>query len=297
MNDGMALKHYLMEVFEPTILFSLVAGLIGAAAAWHYGRFDLLTAALAILVVVIAQVAVNLIDDYVDYSSGLDREAVKTKFSGGSPLVTGKLIRHDYVLAIGMLAFFLALGIGAYLIYYNHALLPFAAVGALTVLLYTKYLSKVPLMSEPLTALNFALICLACFIAAGGPLGRLGLVAFPAAAVGLQVGITVIVNYLPDRDVDRKYGRRNMVVMLRSNRNAAALYLAFQAASFAALLSGVALGIIPPIALAALVTLPVVFAVACKILGYRKPKEFERVMANAAMAELAFMLILVIAFA
>ena len=163
------------------------------------------------------QIAVNLIDDYEDYSSGLDKETVKTKFSGGSELLTKKLIKPRYVLAIGVIAFILAALIGVYLISKDIVLLPIALVGGVSALFYAKYLSKVPLLSEPLTGLNFALVCFGCFIAAGGSLGSAALFSFAGIAAGFQVAVAVIVNYMPDRRSDRKHGRMGMVVLINSN--------------------------------------------------------------------------------
>jgi len=292
----MTLKYYLMETFEPTILFGFFSALLGVAAAWHYGRINLIVGLLAVAGVVLAQIAVNLIDDYEDYSSGLDMDTSKTKFSGGSVLVTKKLVRLDYVLAIGMTAFGLAALIGAYIIYHNILLLPFALVGVITVLCYAKFLSRVPFFAEPLTALNFAFICLACFIAAGGPPHNVAMFWFAAVAVGVQVGITVLVNYMPDRRADRKHGRRNVVVMIDSNRGTAWLYLVLEAFSFLLVICGAALGSLPLASLWVLVTLPGVLAVSCSIARYKNPKSFEKVMANATLAELVFIMVLILAF-
>lgn len=293
----MSLKHYLIEIFEPTILFGFLPALLGVVAAWHYHSLNPVTGALAVIGVLFAQISVNLIDDYVDYTSGLDKDTVKTKFSGGSSLVVKKLVRLDYVLAIGVIFFLAAASIGCYLIYRNVLLLPFALIGALTVLLYAAFLSRVPFLAEPLVALNFALVCLGCFVAAGGPIGNLGLVAFAAIPAGIQVGLAVIVNYLPDREPDRKHGRRNAVVMIGSNRGTAALYLSLEAIAYLLVISGAILGAIPLPSLLVVITVPVVLGIACEIAGYKNPKAYEKAMANAAMAELAFILMLVIAFA
>ncbi len=283
-------------MFEPTILFGMFACLLGVAAAWHYGSIDLFTGVLAIIGVGLAQMSVNLIDDYEDYSSGLDKDTVKTKFSGGSEIVVKKLVKAKHALAIGIVAFVFAGAIGFYLISTNVLLLPLAVIGGLTVLLYAKFLSKIPYFSEPLTALNFALIPLGGFIAAGGSIGNIGFFAFAAAAVGLQVGITVIVNYMPDRIPDLKHGRRNIVAMRPDNKATQSLYIGFEMVSFLLILVGVALKVIPFASLLVLTTLPLVVAVSDAIPKYKNPKSFEWVMAKGATAELAFILLLIFAF-
>lgn len=292
----MTLRHYLLEAFEPTILFGFFSSLVGVAAAHHFGAVNNTMAALAIVGVVVSQIAVNLIDDYVDYSSGLDKETVKTKFSGGSPLVAGGLVKPVNVLAMGIVAFLIAAAIGVYLIANNPTLLPFALVGGITVLFYAKYLVKVPYLSEFITALNFALIVLGSFIAAGGSIGRLPLVAFAAIAAGLQVGVAVLVNYVPDIRADRKYGRRSGVIMIKSNRGRSAFYLALEAVSFIFVVAGVSVGALPVGSLIVLLAIPSAMAISCGIASYKNPRSYEKVMANAAMMELVFILLLAIAF-
>ena len=283
-------------MFEPTLLFSLFSGLLGVTAAWHYGKIDLTIGLLAVVGVVLAQMAINLIDDYEDYSSGLDKDTPKTKFSGGSELVIGKLVKSNYVLAIGLVAFAIAISIGAYIIYQQPLLIPLVLVGAVTVLFYAKFLSKFPFLSEPLTGLNFALICIGCFIAAGGSIANAWLFIFAALAVGFQVAITVTVNYLPDRKADRKHGRKNIVAMLDDNRSTAMLYLIFEGASFLLVIYGVLVKAIPTPSLFVLFTVPIALAVACEISKYKNPKKFEKAMALAAVTELMFIILLIIAF-
>lgn len=296
----MNLKYYLTGLFEPVILFGFLPALLGILAASHYSTFNLWLGVLAAIGIVLAHMSVNFIDSYEDYSSGLDKDTVKTKFSGGRSLAVAliqKNVKLKHLMAIGIITFVIAISIGAYLIYRNPLLLPFAVVGALSVALYAKFLSKVPFMSEPLTALNFTLIPLGCFIAAGGPVGALGLFAFAAIAVGIQVGICVVVNYLPDREPDRKHGRRNVVVILNNNKKTAAFYLLLEAIAYLLVVYGVVLGAIPASSLVVLISIPIVLTIACEIVNYKNPKAFERVMGNAVLTELAFILILVIAFA
>ncbi len=291
------LRLYLLETFEPTILFGFFSALVGVFAAWHYRSFDGLTAALAIIGAVCSQIAVNLIDDYVDYKSGLDSDTEKTKFSGGSALVSEKLVKPGHVILIGMSSFAIALAIGIYLTYVHLLLLPIVMIGGLTILLYAKYLARVPFFAEPLTALNFALVCIGAFIASGGQIGRVALFLFPAIGAGMQVGVATVVNYLPDREADRKHGRRNVVVMLNSNKGNAVFYLALQAIAFFLVIAGVYIGAIPAASLAVLLTAPVVWSIACAMVNYKSPRKYERAMANAVLAELVFMLIIAISFA
>ena len=96
----MSIKHYIIEVFEPTLFFGLLAALLGVAASWHYGTLKFSDGILAVIGIILAQIAVNLIDDYTDFSSGLDSDTEKTKFSGGSVLLgkEGGLKNLNYIM-------------------------------------------------------------------------------------------------------------------------------------------------------------------------------------------------------
>ena len=113
----------------------------------------------------------------------------------------------------------------------------------------------------------------------------------------MQVGIAVIVNYLPDREPDRKYGRRNLVVMINRNAGTAKLYLSFETLSFLSIALGIALGALPLTCIIVFATLPLVAQVSKGITDYRSPKSYEKTMAKSALAEFAFIILLALAFA
>lgn len=292
----MGLRHYLIEMFEPTILFGLFAALLGVLAANHYGRINVSYAALAVIAAVLANMCVNLVDDYIDYTSGLDKETTKTRFSGGSTIVVEKLVKAEYILYIALMIFLIDSAIGFYLISKNILLLPIYIIGAISILLYARYLAKIPFVAEPFTALNFTLICIGSFIAAGGSVEALLFFLFAAIPAGTQIGIALAVNELPDRVPDTKFGRRNTVIMLKSTRNVSYYYVILNLIAYLFVVCGVVIGVIPAGALVVLLTIPVVWSIQCGIRNYKKPKSYERVMGIATMTELATILMLAIAF-
>ena len=292
----MGLKPYLQEILEPSLLFGLFPSLLGIAAARHFGIFNPYYAALIVAGVAFSQIAVNLIDDYVDFTSGLDRETVKTKFSGGSPLFTEGLVDPRSTLAIGLCFFAASVAIGAYFVLMHALLLPIVIIGGASVLFYARYLTKVPFLSEPLNSINFALVGIGSFIAMGGRPTELGMIAFAAAASGLQVGAAAVVNYVPDRKADVKYGRKGGVVMIGSLKGAAAFYLAIEAAAVSSAALGVGLAGLPPIALAVVLALPSAVGICTGIANFKDVGSYERVMVRSRITELSIMLLMVIVF-
>lgn len=292
----MSLKHYLIEIFEPTILYSFFAGVLGLVIALHYGASGLISGILAVLGVVLAQIAVNLLDDYVDYTSGLDKETEPTNFSGGSALVIKGLVKVKHVLWIGLACLILGSAIGIYLIAKDLLLLPFFIVGFVSVIFYAKYLVKIPLVAEPITAISFIFICLATFLVSGGLPSELWLVAFAAVPCGIQASLALFVNEIPDRQVDAKFGRKNTAILARTNLGAAAYYLLLNSIAYISVISGFLLGILPFSTIFVLLTAPLVWCISRSIVRYNDTKKFVRTMANGALIEIAIMTILVLAF-
>ena len=163
-------------------------------------------------------------------------------------------------------------------------------------LLYAKYLARIPFMSEPITGLNFALVAIGTYIAAGGNVGFLYSFAFAAFASGIQVSAAIVANYLPDMKADRKHGRRSGVVMIGDKQGIAAYYLAIEALAFGLIVAGVAFARLPVGSLIALLTLPLSLAVACGIMKYKNQKAYGRTIGNSVILELGIMLILAMAF-
>ena len=254
------LKHYVAEMFEPTLLYGLALAVLGVSAAVYYGHFSLLYAALVIVGSVLAQMSVNVISDYFDYSSGLDKQLAKRKsgqLAGGSSLLADKLIAPRPTLLLGLLIFLAAGIIGVYIMLSRPEILPILIVAAFSILFYSRYVKRVPYLSEPLCTLNYALIALGSFIVLDG-------ISFPYAILFAIIpagiilgGNALFVNEVPDRLTDRKFGVRHSAAMLGTNRRIGAYYLAWQVFAYALLALGIALGTVPVLAIVAFVTIPV----------------------------------------
>jgi 1,4-dihydroxy-2-naphthoate octaprenyltransferase len=168
---------------------------------------DWVLMALILIGAISAHVSVNCLNEYQDFKSGLDHLTEKTPFSGGS----GGLIdhpqsaQHVLFLALGSLA--LTIIIGLYIISVTGStLLPYGLIGVATILTYTKWLNRSPLL---------------CLIAPGiafGPLMILGTQTvlfgqFTNAAFGVsfvmffQVNNLLLLNQFPDITADKKVGR------------------------------------------------------------------------------------------
>lgn len=254
------LKYYVAELFEPTLLYSMALAVLGISAAYYYGHFSIINAMLVITGSILAQISVNVISDYFDYSSGLDKELAKNKagnLAGGSSLMAEGKINSLKALLTGIIAFSAAAVIGIYFIILQISLLPILMLAGLSILLYARFVKKVPYLSEPLCTLNYTLIAFGSFIAMAGISSVNYSVAFAFIPAGIMLGGNALfVNEIPDRKTDKKYGVKHSAVMLGTSRKIAIYYLLFQAAAYLILVIGLLSGELPIFAVAALAVLP-----------------------------------------
>jgi 1,4-dihydroxy-2-naphthoate polyprenyltransferase len=253
-------KYYLIEMFEPTLLYGVSLAVLGVAAAFYYRHFSLLYAVLVIFGALFAQMSVNVISDYFDYKSGLDKELSKKKsdqLSGGSSLIANGSINPEYTLLSGIVAFSIAAIIGLYLITVRIQLLPILIFAAFTIFLYARYVKKVPYLSEPLCTLNYTLIALGSFIAVAGFSAFSYNVMFALVPAGIILGGNALfVNEVPDRLLDKKFGVKHSAVMLHTRERIGSYYLGLQSLAYAIIIIGVIIRALPPFALISVFTLP-----------------------------------------
>ena len=92
---------------------SLGAGL-GVAVAWHQGEPPTLINTLLVLIgALLAHAAVNLLNEYEDFTSGLDLMTRRTPFSGGSGALpeVPSAARQVLLAAFGTLGLVIAIGL------------------------------------------------------------------------------------------------------------------------------------------------------------------------------------------
>ena len=212
-------------------------------------------AILALVGALFAHVAVNVLNDYFDYRSGLDLKTRPTPFSGGSTLLPRRLMRPEGALAMGIISLGVVVAIGLYFLKVRGwAILPLGLLGILVVILYTPWVTKNPLL---------------CLIAPGlgfGPLmvmgthfvlvGRYDWLALWASLVpGLLVSNLLLINQFPDVEADRQVGRLHFPIKI-GRRASARLYALLALATFAWIALAVLWGLLPPWGLLALLPLP-----------------------------------------
>jgi 1,4-dihydroxy-2-naphthoate octaprenyltransferase len=167
---------------------------------------------LILLAALLAHMAVNLMNEYDDFRSGLDAITQRTPFSGGSGALPAQPAAAFQVLwgALGSLA--IVVCIGLYFVWLRGgALLLLGACGVLLVMGYTRWLTRSPLLCLLAPGLGFAIIVVGSVLALGGELTD-GVWAV-ALVVLLLVSELLLINQFPDVAADRHVGRRHLLIV------------------------------------------------------------------------------------
>ncbi|MDX1530182.1 MAG: prenyltransferase, partial [Rhodothermales bacterium] len=250
----------------PAVLGSVVAlDLHGGAAGF---AFDWLHFALAVVGCVLIQIVANVINDVVDYDTGLDNAE---NFGAMNVLVQGLTTRKE-MLVLTAVTFAAALAIGAYFIAVCGEVVAWlVGIGALTAVFYT----------APPLKLKYRgwgdVLVIGCFgilmtlgayytqaytlYGPGAPFSEslfspaLWTIVLIAVPISLLVDAILQANNHRDREQDLAYGARTVAVRMSEGASLRFQYvLVFGAYAVLALI--VALGFVTPLALLAYLTLP-----------------------------------------
>ena len=256
------------------LLFVVLPVTLGAAVAYRYdpGDFSWFYYALTIVAILLLHGGTIALNDYFDYKSGNDpANEDRTKYTGGTGLIPDTLSPQT-VFIVGLACFILCIALGLFLVFMrSFILLPIGVIGVGVGYFY----SAPPLrlayrfMGEVSWFLMMILMPLGAFFvqapinsfselsAALDALGILVVSSLPLAFMG-TVGIYIL--EFPDYHADRIAEKWNLSTLF-GRKNGLYIFIALSALSYLSLIAGIFLDLIPPVAIFAIVTLPlVVFA-------------------------------------
>jgi 1,4-dihydroxy-2-naphthoate octaprenyltransferase len=262
-----SLKTWLLEIRAPFLLVTLVSVLVAVSVAVYQSyHINALYLGLAFVGALLSHIAVNVLNEYFDYKSGVDFKTTKTPFSGGSGVLPAGLLnpRSVYILGISCIAAIIA--IGGYFIYAQGPLIiPVGVAGIITVYFYTTYITKSPLLCAIAPGLGFGpLMVMGTYFALTG---TYSLAAGLASLVpGFLVSNLLLLNQFPDVEADASVSRRHFPISIGLARSSL-IYAFLVLAAYLALIISVEAGKLPDLALLGLVTLPLGVLV---VMGVRK---------------------------
>lgn len=249
-------KIWLMQIRLPFLVLAPISVLVGVSVAVYESYpMNALYLALAFVGALLAHIAVNVLNEYFDYKSGVDFKTVRTPFSGGSGVLIEGLLNPRSVYIFGLACIAAIIAIGGYF-YYVHgpAILPLGAVGIVVVYFYTTHLTRSPLLCAIAPGLGF------------GPLMVLGTYFALTGTYSLAAGLASIVpfflvsnllllNQFPDVEADASAARRHLPIVI-GRKGSSDVYALLLLAAYVALVVSVLVGVLPYMALFGLLTLP-----------------------------------------
>ena len=250
------IKTLYLETRPQYLLLSVLLVILGASIAGYYGSFDWGRFALCLIGLVLLHISTNVLNDYFDYSSGIDLETERTPFNGGSGLLTQGLMTPKQTLIYGLAAFALAVPIGGYLVgQVGWSLLPLFLIGALFVLFNSSHITRLGNgLGELSAGLGLGLLPVfgTAWIIHGKPETAFLYASLPSC---IWVANLLFLNEFPDEKPDRNGGRKTLVIELGFDK-AQRLYTSLTIASFVWIGFCILLGAMPMPCLIAFLSLP-----------------------------------------
>lgn len=243
------------------VLPSIIPAILGGMIAWARGLpFQPIEFILVIIGVTANHLALNMIDDVFDYRHAIDLKQgdEKNPFTGGSGVLSEGLLSVREMLIASGLCFFMTIIIGLYLTWIcGWTVLILGLIGLASSFFYTAPPIKFGYrgFGELGLLINFGPV-----IVLGSYFVQTRTFAWEPLLISLILGFMmwsmIIINEIPDYEVDRQGGKNNLVA--RFGRHAAIyMYTSGLIVSYLLPPIGVYLQLFPPYTLLALLSLPV----------------------------------------
>ena len=229
----MPLKTIIQSIRPPFLLLTFVCcGLAFSLALQSAHEFEHWLMWPVLLSALFAHIAVNALNEYQDFVSGLDMLTVKTPFSGGSGALPDNPDAAQYVLFTALTALVISSGAGLFLILQQGMpLMLLGVLGVIIVLAYTRWINRMPWLCLIAPGMGFGLLMvMGSYLALTGNID--------ARVVGLSlvpfflVNNLLLLNQYPDIEADKAVGRNHFPIYFgieMSNK----MYLIFLLSTFA----------------------------------------------------------------
>ena len=167
---------------------------------------------LILVCTIAAHVAVNALNEYQDFHSGLDLDTRRTPFSGGSGILPASPQLAPVAFKISLIAMMVTVLSGLVIVYFCGAelLIPGLA-GLALILLYTKVINRYPVLCLLSPGLGFGVLMVggSYFALTGSYNGEVFLVSLIPFFLANNL---LLLNQFPDVDADREAGRRHLLI-------------------------------------------------------------------------------------
>lgn len=237
----------------PFLTLTVFCVLLGLSTAIYSGAviswFDFticLAGALA------AHIAVNTLNEYQDFQSGLDFKTTKTPFSGGSGGLVENSLAAPLVLKAVQLSIAVTVLSGGYFTYQlGTTILPLGLLGIVIIITYTRYINTLPLLCLFAPGIGFGAL-----MVVGTDFVLSGQFSMAAIASGLVclflVNNLLLLNQIPDVNADKSVGRKHLVIVY-GIKNSLVVYTVFLICSAAVIILAGFYNVLPKLSYFALI--------------------------------------------
>ncbi|MGB6456776.1 MAG: 1,4-dihydroxy-2-naphthoate polyprenyltransferase [Streptosporangiaceae bacterium] len=273
-----------------TLPAAVVPVVVGSGVAFGYGKFEPGRAALALLVALALQVGVNFANDYSDGIRGTDETRV-----GPVRLVGSRLAPPGQVLAAAVGCFAVACAAGLALAAMTSWWLLLVGAAAVAAAWFYTGGSR-PYGYRALGELSVFVFFGLAAVAGTAYVQMQTLAWLPwaaAAAIGLLACALLVINNLRDIPTDSQSGKKTLAVVLGDHRTRL-LYTACVAVPFCVV---VALAVVRPLSLLALVALPLALAPVRQVRGGASGGSLIAALGQTGRLELAYGALLTVGLA
>jgi 1,4-dihydroxy-2-naphthoate octaprenyltransferase len=222
----------------PFLLLTPACLAVGVASAWRDGAvLEPLALVLVLVGGVAAHVAVNALNEFHDARSGLDATTTPTPFSGGSQALPRHPGWEPVALATGLAALAVVAAAGIVLtLRVGLGLLASGLAGVVLITSYTPIVTRLPWLCLAAPGLGFGTVMvLGAAYAVAGDISPTAVLA--SFVPFFLVSNLLLLNQFPDREPDRRVGRRHLVITA-GPRLAARVYSAQLALAYLTVLVG-----------------------------------------------------------
>jgi 1,4-dihydroxy-2-naphthoate octaprenyltransferase len=261
------------------LLASVIAVTNGIAINyWMSGEVDLSFALLTYFGILCLHISVDLLNDYSDYKRGIDTNTKRTKFSGGTGVIPENLVNSKLIYTAGII--FLILGglIGLYFVTIKGIIiLIFLTFAIISIYFYSTNIVNAGL-GELFVAIKGCMIVLGSYYIQSDTINLTSV--YVGIIVGLLSAVILLVTSFPDYNADKNSGRRTLVIIM-GKINSVKLFAIIISITYAMIMSGSIIGIIPVYSVIGLLSMPFAVKAIFKLRKFNESTQLVSSMGNS----------------